>query len=139
MRSPVLLASATVLALGGCQTAARHRPAPGPTPAPAPAPDALINRPLAVGEKPWLKVPTGGQVAKLFPRKAKAAHIDGRVRIRCRVRPSGLLTNCAVLEETPKGYGFGGATLKFSKLLQLTPGPYGPATTLETPINWRAE
>ena len=117
------------LSLTGCQTLGHHG-------SPAPQ-EAVINRPLHPGERPWAHLPSANEAFALYPEKAKLQGIQGQVRLRCRVRPTGFLTGCAVIDEAPKRHGFGAATLRLVKLFQLAPGPYGRKVTLEVPIAWR--
>ena len=50
------------------------------------------------------------QMADLFPPRAQDERLSGTAKIVCTIAPDGLLDKCAVLDETPKGYGFGLAT-----------------------------
>jgi hypothetical protein len=39
----------------------------------------------------------------------------GEARLRCTVRPDRVLTHCTLVEEAPKGMGFGAAGLRMAK------------------------
>ncbi len=129
MRQRAMVVGLAALSLTACQTL-RHRN-------PAAPQEAMINRPLHPGDKPWAHLPGAGEAFALYPEKAKLQGIQGQVRLGCRVRPTGFLTGCKVIDEAPKGHQFGAATLRLVKLFQLEPGPYGRKVTLEVPITWK--
>jgi len=56
--------------------------------------------------------PTSDQMQDLYPDRALENEVEGTVVIDCTINASGRVTGCDVLSETPKGYGFGAATVK---------------------------
>ena len=66
----------------------------------------------------WVEAPTYAEAAKLFPARAKAAQVGGSVRLTCTVIVSGYLRNCAVMGESPGGYGFGNAARKLAERMK---------------------
>jgi protein TonB len=79
------------------------------------APQHLISNP------DWLRVPNGAELARLYPPAAAAQHVSGRTKAMCHVLADGALDACVVLEECPRGYGFGRATLSAAQDFQLRP------------------
>jgi protein TonB len=69
----------------------------------------------------WLRQPGAAEMARFYPAQALDADIQGRAVIRCRVTVSGTLTNCVILSETPKGYGFGRSALALAAYFRMTP------------------
>jgi len=69
----------------------------------------------------WLRRPTPGQSAYVYPVKALMARMDGRVVLSCTAEPTGKLTDCEVIEETPSGYGFGAAALRLKSDMRMMP------------------
>jgi TonB family protein len=86
--------------------------APG---AEAAAQSSVITRP------DWVEKPTGEDMARFFPERAQAEYQAGRATITCVVNASGGLVDCAVDDESPKGYGFGGAALSLSAMFRMKP------------------
>jgi TonB family protein len=64
-----------------------------------------------VTEPDWLERPTGGDLQHVYPERARRMEKDGRVAMRCVVTEIGSVTECAVVQETPDGFGFGEAAL----------------------------
>jgi periplasmic protein TonB len=69
----------------------------------------------------WLQRPTGRQLADLYPRIAAERGISGGATLLCEVIGSGAVRNCAVIDESPKGRGFGDAALASARLFKLNP------------------
>ena len=93
------------LALGGGYAAWASTPAQKPT---IVAPD-------------WSSRPSGADLARLYPAQAKAQGLGGVAVMQCGVTAAGTLSGCALLSETPKGAGFGAATLQMASLFQMKP------------------
>ena len=129
MRGRATAFGLVAVAIAGCQTFAHHPP---PV-----ARQAVIDSPLRPGERPWAHLPNADEAFALYPPKAKLKGVQGQVRLRCHVRPTGVLAGCAVIDEAPKGRQFGAATIRLVKLFRLEPGPYGRHVTLDVPITWR--
>ncbi len=51
-------------------------------------------------------------LAPLYPKHAMDDSVSGSAQIECVVQPDYTLKACVVLSESPKGYGFGKATIK---------------------------
>ena len=69
----------------------------------------------------WLQRPTGRQLADLYPRIAAERGISGGATLMCEVIGTGAVRNCAVIDESPKGRGFGEAALASARLFKLNP------------------
>jgi protein TonB len=96
----------------------------GATPQPTPPADA------------WEKTPSADDLGKAAPPLGTR---DAYTRIRCDVRPDGGLRNCVIIEETPKGQGYGRAALKAARYFKMRPRAAGgrPAPrTVIVPIRW---
>jgi TonB family protein len=69
----------------------------------------------------WAQAPDRSDWAKAYPAEAAKAGLSGDVKLRCAAGASGQLQNCAVLQETPVGQGFGAAALSLSTGMELKP------------------
>jgi periplasmic protein TonB len=69
----------------------------------------------------WMQRPSGRQLADLYPRIAAERGISGGATLMCEVIGSGAVRNCAVIDESPKGRGFGEAALASARLFKLNP------------------
>jgi len=79
-------------------------------------------RPRSVITKPdWAEKPTGEDLERFYPEKARTKETGGRATISCLVNASGSLVNCTVIDETPKDYGFGAAALSLSEIFRMKP------------------
>lgn len=95
---------------------------PDPTPVPAapvapsiPKPDPIIRNPT------WLKKPTPEQIGNLYPTRAIDRGVGGGATLLCEVAVSGSVGNCAVVDESPKGYRFGDAALAMTRYFRMNP------------------
>lgn len=76
----------------------------------------------AGGVKPaWIGLPTGDDMAALYPAEAKANKVSGRAVLDCVIAVGGALTDCHVASEEPKGQGFGEAALKLAPQFHMNP------------------
>lgn len=66
---------------------------------------------VAVDTPTWTKRPTEDELRTVFPPAARSAGVGGRVVLSCGVNERGAMETCAIMEETPKEYGFGPAAL----------------------------
>ena len=73
----------------------------------------------AVVRPNWLRRPDAGDLARAYPRRAKGA--SGDVRLRCVIAANGRFDSCDVIEESPTGVGFGPAGLELAKLFRMAP------------------
>ena len=69
----------------------------------------------------WERAPGQDDWAKVYPAHAAQAGISGAVRMKCAATSAGLLANCAVIQETPTGEGFGAAALSLTAGMALKP------------------
>jgi protein TonB len=69
----------------------------------------------------WIERPSADAVKAAYPPVASAAKISGRAVVQCVVGVDGANHECRVVEETPRGRGFGEAALGLSKLYVMTP------------------
>jgi periplasmic protein TonB len=69
----------------------------------------------------WLQRPTARQVADLYPHIAAERGISGGATLMCEVIGTGAVRNCSVIDESPKGRGFGEAALASARLFKLNP------------------
>jgi protein TonB len=65
--------------------------------------------------------PTADDLRKVYPPRAAALHLGGMVNLGCDVGLSGHLERCAVISESPRGYGFGAAALSVSGKFVMEP------------------
>jgi TonB family protein len=79
------------------------------------------GRPSVITNPDWVRKPTAGEFATLFPDRAQRGRVNGRAVILCGVAASGLLVDCAVIDESPAGFGFGAAALQMSRFFQMRP------------------
>ncbi len=69
----------------------------------------------------WAEVPKARGMAQVYPRRAFDLGLTGRVTLDCLVGLNGKLSSCSVLDETPAGYGFGDAALKWAPSFKMKP------------------
>jgi hypothetical protein len=98
----------------------------------------LLASGFTITKPEWTRWPTGEAFSRYIPVGA----IDGlgHTRVRCTVTERGLLDGCTLLEESPKGYGYGIAALKLTALFTMSPmtvdgRPIGGAV-VDVPINF---
>ncbi len=76
---------------------------------------------VAVTMPDWKRKPSGEEIARFIPAEAMRSGVSGRATMECLVVPSGALEGCRIVEETPKGIGFGEAALMASALFVMKP------------------
>lgn len=69
----------------------------------------------AVAQTVWTAAPTSADMAAAYPEKAKAEGVGGGVELICTAARSGAMTDCDVLAESPRGYGFGTAAQRLAE------------------------
>lgn len=74
--------------------------------------------PIEITNPRWLQRPRN--LAAYYPARAIDRNIEGAVRLDCVVRVTGLL-DCAVLSESPQGWGFGDAALRMARAHRMVP------------------
>lgn len=89
-------------------------PTAPPLPPGPPAPKMIRN-------PSWAARPSAAQMAKLYPRLAAERGIGGAATLMCEVAAGGEVRNCAIVDEAPKGRGFGEAALAGSRYFRLNP------------------
>lgn len=79
------------------------------------APGKIIDKP------DWVRKPTGDDLERFYPAKARAERVEGKVRLVCDVAVDGALKDCVTINESPKDYGFGEAALLLAPMFQMSP------------------
>jgi len=127
----LMLAMTAAAALAAPAAMAKHRAAGHPG-----------RRPV-ITNPDWVRAPKGGELARLYPEAAAAQHVTGRTKALCHVLADGALDACVVLDECPRGYGFGRATLTAAQDFQMRPktvdGVPVAGGTVVVPMIWRLD
>jgi hypothetical protein len=97
----------------------------------------LIDGPIDPKNTHWASLPTGDQIAAVYPGHAVHVEMEGQSRIHCRVLTDGKLSACVLVSESPPYQGFGAAELKLAPLFQLAPANFGPHASIEVPVRWK--
>lgn len=92
----------------GWPWASHGPPVIAPPAPPSPPPNPVVTRP------DWVRKPTGGDVARVYPKAALAAGQSGRVTLSCQVNADGTIRDCKVVSENPADLGFGAAALSLT-------------------------
>jgi protein TonB len=58
---------------------------------------------------------------RAYPERAIIAGVAGSASLNCLVLPTGAVTDCNVVNETPAGYGFGRAAQGLSRHFRVNP------------------
>jgi TonB family protein len=85
----------------------------------------------------WVKRPSLMDLHSVWPARALKEGYGGKATLSCTVTVQGALRACQVVEETPKGGGFGGAALALSPQFMMKPALKGGApveATVRIPI-----
>jgi protein TonB len=77
--------------------------------------------PPVISEPHWLSQPSAAEMARFYPSPALENNVEGRAVIRCLVTVAGTLTACTIVQEQPRGYGFGRAAIQLSQYFRMTP------------------
>lgn len=91
----------------------------------------------AAAQITWTAAPTAADMAAAYPAKAKAEGIGGGVELLCTATRGGSMTDCDVLAEAPRGYGFGGAAKRLAGRLKAS--GVMRDTEVKIPITFAAE
>lgn len=84
--------------------------------------DPPIELPPTVITRPdWIAKPNGTQLGRAYPRRAADLGIGGEAVLNCAVNASGTVSKCAVVSESPGGFGFGDAAIKLSRYFRMKP------------------
>ena len=104
---------------------------------PAASPAAsTIDGPIDPVTAKWRRLPSGEEVAQVYPAKAMQMGVSGAAVIQCRVVPSGNLADCSIAAEKPANYGFGEAALALAPHFHLRSAAYGPNASIQIPIGF---
>jgi protein TonB len=82
---------------------------------PAPPKERVIRNPT------WLRRPSGDELGRLYPHRAADLGKSGAATLMCSVTATGSVRDCAVVDESPKGLGFGEAAMASARLFKLNP------------------
>lgn len=77
--------------------------------------------PSRVTAPDWRRRPTGGDMVRVYPRRALGKGLAGVAVTSCRVTKEGTLAECKTVDENPMGEGFGEAALKLMHLFLMRP------------------
>lgn len=91
----------------------------------------------AVAQTVWTSAPTAADLAAAYPAKARAEGVGGGVELACTAMRTGAVSDCDVLGESPRGYGFGAAARKLATKLRAAGVPAG--TEIRVPISFAPE
>jgi TonB family protein len=87
---------------------------------------------------PWVKFPTGDDMARVYPRSATERSIEGGATLHCRFQADGHLGACSADNEHPAGEGFIEAVLKLALIFKIDTnkgiGPLAPGKEIDIPI-----
>lgn len=83
--------------------------------------EAIPPGPPVITAPRWLSRPSGDQLARAYPNRALNADVAGAASLSCRVQANGTVAACAVVSETPGGYGFGRAALGLTRYFRMSP------------------
>jgi len=105
---------------------AQPEPAPYAPPIPTPAPPVAFPLspapapagPVTIADPHWLARPH--DLDRYYPARALRRGVEGAAVLDCLVSTAGLL-RCAVVSETPQGWGFGEAALAISRDHRMAP------------------
>lgn len=87
----------------------------------APVETVQPQPPTVIRNPSWSRQPSADQMTRAYPDRAIAAGVAGSASLNCLVLPSGAVTDCNVLRETPGGYGFGRAAQGLSRHFRVNP------------------
>lgn len=92
----------------------------------------------AAAQTAWSAAPTAADMAAAYPEKARAAGVGGGVELICTAARSGAMTDCQVLAESPRGYGFGAAARRLAEG-HLRAAGVAKDTEVRVPISFAAD
>ena len=99
------------------------------------------NAALTAADHPrWIAIPSGDDVARVYPPAASKAGVSGRAIISCTVTVAGKMNDCAIVAEDPPAMGFGQAALKLQNRFAMAPktqlGGDAGGATVRIPIRF---
>jgi len=69
----------------------------------------------------WISMPGPKEFSRFYPQRASDGDASGQVTLNCLVAATGLVRDCQVSAETPKGMGFGGAAKQLAPYFRMKP------------------
>jgi TonB family protein len=69
----------------------------------------------------WVAIPSGDDMAKVYPDVALRLSLPGAASIKCIVDTDGKLQDCQIVKESPPGFGFGAAALRLAPDFKMKP------------------
>lgn len=94
------------------------------------------SRPSYISAR-WALMPSVEDAARLYPRRAIDDEVEGSVTVECVATKSGIPNRCTTIQEVPRGYGFGDATVKlFQTGARLETGTYRPGDKVRVTWKW---
>jgi periplasmic protein TonB len=69
----------------------------------------------------WIAMPGPKEFSRFYPQRASDADAGGQVTLNCLVAATGLVRDCQVSAETPKGMGFAGAAKQLAPYFRMKP------------------
>ncbi|MET3663891.1 energy transducer TonB [Caulobacter sp. 1776] len=85
-------------------------------------PRDLPTGPSLVMDLPWAQAPTQAEINAAWPKEA-AGLASGQAALRCELEKTGVLRDCTVITESPRGKGFGKAAKTLSKSFRINFSP----------------
>lgn len=82
---------------------------------------AAPRGPPVITSPRWISRPNGEQLTRAYPSRALNNEVAGSASLSCRVQAAGTVTGCAVVSETPGGYGFGRSAQQLSRYFRMSP------------------
>ena len=87
----------------------------------APPPVLAPSRPPVITAPQWTRRPDGADLERYFPSMARDWLVNGKAVIECTVVANGTVAGCVARSETPRGWGFGEATVRASSKFRMRP------------------
>ncbi len=79
------------------------------------------NGSAVLGNVRWSAAPTYAQMQAVFPERARAAHVGGRVSVECAFERDGTVSHCSTVRVEPSGMGFGEAAMSLARHFRTEP------------------
>ncbi len=100
-----------------------------------------VEHKAVISNPDWIRRPNGDDFAQYYPPSALERGTEGHSTMECTVTAQGTLTACVITEETPKGAGFGSATLRLASKFKMRPqtsdGSPVEGGKVIIPISWK--
>ena len=128
--------AAKLIFLAGAVALAAAAASPAPVQPASSSTASVLDGPIDALKANWRRLPKGEEIAAVYPKRARDSGVSGKVRLRCRVIPTGDITDCAVVSESPTDYGFGAAAMALTPFFHLRSAEYGPNASIELPLSF---